>query len=195
MRRLITFLFVFIFSHTLHASKEIHLASESEPLLTVADCVNVVNGSFFHVDQDFTIEGPVPLTFTRHYDSCCKDTDLYKYNHHGYGVSLGYPLEVKYEIDGRSRQTFVDQRQRFGIPFKIKKVAGGSEGYFDPKMFKWGYTNCTEALERGQPSMAHTKLFKKMPLTEKNRSGTSLMPMVQREFTVIFALTKIKKLI
>ena len=141
------------------------LAAESEPLLTVANCVNVMDGSFFQVNQDMVIDGPVPLSYTRYYDSGDCNYDLLKYNHYGYGVGLGYPLMLKYiKAPNRNVYISVDQRYHYGVFFNLRNEGRFRKGYFHPDMFRYGYTNCTAALKRGNPSLAHTESYF-MPLS------------------------------
>ena len=154
------FVFILILTIAQLRAEQPRLAAESEPLLTVADCVNVMDGSFFQVNQDMIIDGPVPLSYTRYYDSGDCNYDLIKYNHYGYGVGLGYPLMLKYiKAPNRNVYISVDQRYHYGVFFNLRNEGKLRKGYFHPDMFRYGYTNCTAALERGNPSLAHTEIF------------------------------------
>ena len=158
MRKLI-YLFILLITQ-LHAADETRLAAESEPLLTIANCVNLMGGAFFQVDQDLVVDGPLPLSFTRHYDSGDRNEDNYYFNHYGYGVGLGSPLFIKYSIyPGNDERIYVDQRHRYGVPFRItSKGKTWFKAGINPCVYKWGYSNCTAALERGQPCLTHTEL-------------------------------------
>lgn len=101
---------------TLGAS-ELRLAAESESTLTVAGCVNVMNGDFFQVDSDIVVDGPQPLSYTRFYDSGDHSSDFFFYrvslknkldeelssiqidhlDHRNYNVSGSNGLSVSYQ--------------------------------------------------------------------------------------------------
>ena len=51
------------------SKREIILSAECEPLITVADCVNVASGHFFQVKQDLVGNTIDPLQLTHSYDS------------------------------------------------------------------------------------------------------------------------------
>ena len=115
MKRII-FLFFAVFVFNLN-SEEVRIAAESEPQLTVAGCVNIMSGDFFQVDQDFLVEGPMPLQYTRYYDAGDPADEKTYDNHFGYGVGVGYPLRLKYTRSNEKRPDYsgmtIDQRYRF----------------------------------------------------------------------------------
>ena len=153
------FLAIFLLLQNVVQAEELRLAAESESTLTVAGCVNVMNGDFFRVDSDIVIDGPQSLSYTRFYDSGDHSDDFFFYNHYGYGVSLAYPLIIEHFCEAEKHFITLDQRQRFPLPFKLKEEFKELRGRFDKKVLKSGYTNCTEALLRGEPSSVHTNIF------------------------------------
>ena len=130
-----------LFSLTLAADHEnIRLTAEAEPLLTYADCVNLLTGDFFEAEQDLLEIEPVELDLTRLYDSGhLFDGKL------GFGIGLSYPIQLDYyPLQKEGCNVFIEQRYGCKIPFHAKVKRGGWIGSvkIDEEIFHEGYTNC-----------------------------------------------------
>jgi YD repeat-containing protein len=148
------------------AEQGCRLTAESELLLTVADCVSVMSGDFFHVDNDLIIERGDPIAFTRFYDSgMAQDIRGFVDMQFGNNVGISYPLNLGFYPDkdrlnkAKKGHLRLEQRQWLNIPFKVKKSKDKNLiASISSKIFDYGYTNCTEALKRGEPSLVHTTM-------------------------------------
>ena len=148
-------------------AQEYRLTAESEPLLTVANCVNVMSGDFFYVDNDLVVDRADPIAFSRFYDSGMNFMNIANSGaDFGNCVGVSYPLELTFTTTkkrlskAKGGKLSLDQRQWLEIPFEGKKAKKGKaiHAAINEKIFEKGYTNCTEAMLRGEPSLVHTSM-------------------------------------
>ena len=145
MRLFLVFIFSF-FSLFADESIDHYLTSEHNTLALLEDVVNIQNGKIVQINQDIHIDGPNPLSIFRYYDAGHPFEGEF-----GYGVGLSVPLELKFQV----REKKLDAEERIGssIPFSMKSSQGSYWGELRPKIFRAGYSNCCEALLRGEPPL------------------------------------------
>ena len=150
-------LLVCLFSFTsLSAEQAIlpYITSENDALSLVEEIVDAYNGKLVQKDLDIQVLGSDPLELNRYYDG----------GHHfeseiGYGVGLSCPLLLSLDFQRDKQNLRVEQRAGFEVactvyPMKTdKKGKRYYKGDIDPELFKYGYTNCCEALLSGKPSL------------------------------------------
>ena len=129
-----------------------YLTSECDVLALVEGVVNAYNGKLIQIDQDIYIDGSDPLEMTRYYDS----------GHHfdsefGYGVGCSYPALLTFFSSGDHNYAKVELRMGLEVLCDLKKDKTKKEdiywGTISKDYLKNGYTNCCEALIRGEPSV------------------------------------------
>ncbi len=150
MRNVLKLICLFLFAFfSLHADEdiddisqlEIVLSGECEPLTTVADCVNVVSGSFFQIEKDLVGNTIDPLSLTRYYDSNNENETFV-----GYGFGSQFPL-IASEMQDRSRHSYalISERDGFLIPYRSKIHSDHTDKrktcHIDPRLIEKGYTN------------------------------------------------------
>lgn len=152
-------LFFLIFCFFTYASVDCsiapYLTSENDTLSLVDDTVDAFNGKLVQMDKDIEINGSHPLELHRYYDG----------GHHfdsevGYGVGLSFPIFLKFSEDKEKQNLIVEQRMGFEVLCTVTKQKTEKKskkayykGSVDLDFFKHGYTNCCEALLRGEPSL------------------------------------------
>ncbi len=122
-------------------SKDIELPSESEPLATVAGCVNVVSGSFYQVECDLVSNTIDPVRIIRSYDSQSKVEPFL-----GIGFSLQFPVFAStYQKNARHSYALISEREGGYYTFQGDYSGKGSTKtrtfQVDPRLLKKGYTN------------------------------------------------------
>ncbi len=118
------------------------LTSEHDTLSLVDGLVNACNGKLVQNDKDIEIRGPDPLDLTRYYDG-----GHHFDGSHGYGVGLCFPLEIVINSTGN---LFIEQREGSALVFENKSKKKHFTGKVSQDFLKIGYTNCCEALLRGE---------------------------------------------
>ena len=133
-----------VFSLFAEESLGSYLTSEHNTLALLEEVVNTQNGKLVQINQDIHVDGPSPLNILRYYDA----------GHHfegdfGYGIGLSLPLKLDFEASGAS----LDVQERVGsfLPFSTELKGSVYRGQVRSKMLKDGYSNCCEALLRGEP--------------------------------------------
>ena len=128
---------------------------KNDTLSLVDDTVDAFNGKLVQMDKDIEINGSHPLELHRYYDG----------GHHfdsevGYGVGLSFPIFLKFSEDKEKQNLIVEQRMGFEVLCTVTKQKTEKKskkayykGSVDLDFFKHGYTNCCEALLRGEPSL------------------------------------------
>ena len=88
---------------------------------------------------------------TRYYDAGHHFTD----SEFGYGIGCAYPTFLRRFYYNDKEFIGIEMRQGMEILFELKQVKGKNElvGRVAKEYFKTGYTNCCEALLRGEPSL------------------------------------------
>lgn len=148
-------LYIFIFCFAGLSAKEEplpYLTSECDTLALVDGMVNAYNGKLVQIDQDIEIQGSDPLEMTRYYDG----------GHHfesefGYGVGCTYPAMLRVLFTDDKIYASVEMRMGCEVLFELKKDKSKGKRYYSgtvsKEYYKTGYTNCCEALLRGEPSI------------------------------------------
>lgn len=151
-------LFLFCFTSVLSAKSQDdmipYLTSECDTLALVDGIVNVAKGQLVQIDQDIAIEGSDLLIFTRYYDGGHNfSSDL----GHGFGFSVPELLICDY---GRyDSQIMLEQRVGADVSFTARKAAKDQRknwsniAHVADQYYRSGYTNCCEALLRGNPML------------------------------------------
>lgn len=116
---------------------EVSLSAECEPLTTVAGCVNIASGHFFHVETDFKGTTIDPLSLDRFYDSgCIGETFL------GAGFGCQFPLIASSIQKGEKHSyAMISERDGFLVPYRGKRIRDYHHCKIDPRVLKKGYTN------------------------------------------------------
>ena len=119
--------------------RDVTLSSESEPLATVAGCVNAVTGHYFQVETDLVGNTIDPLKIVRFYDSQSKlETSL------GVGFGTQFPiLASTSQKNARHSYALISEREGSYLTYRGKRTFE-----VDPRILKKGYTN-TSAKEIG----------------------------------------------
>ena len=142
------FFFVFVCA-TLFAKETVdeYLTSERNTLALLEDVINTENGKLVQIDHDIYIDGSSPLSLYRYYDAGHQFRGNF-----GYGVGLSLPLLLIYDVEEGELRA----QEREGS-FLICSMKSTSDGHFfgkvRTKQLKQGYSNCCEALLRGEPSL------------------------------------------
>ncbi len=124
-----------------------YLTSECDTLSLVEGVVNANNGKLVQVENDIHIDGSDPLEMTRYYDG----------GHHfigllGYSMGNSFPLSLHFYPEKEEQNLLVEQRKGSYLFFTLKKDGKKNfKGKIDPNFYTHGYTNCCEALLRGEP--------------------------------------------
>jgi RHS repeat-associated protein len=133
------------------ALMNVALSAECEPLTTIADCVNLISGSFFQVEEDISTNTIDPIKFMRFYDS-----------HSEYESFLGmrygcqFPLlATEAQKNVRHSYAMISEREGFLIPYRSNALAY----QIDPRILLKGYTNTGRS--RGDFSNGRAKLDQK----------------------------------
>ena len=119
---------------------KVELSADCEPLIIVADCVNVQTGSFFQVDRDLIGNSIDPLSVIRYYDSAKKSETFM-----GYGFGSQFPLLAS-ETQDSSHHTYAMICERDGVFLPYRCDINSDEKssktcLIDPRLREKGYTN------------------------------------------------------
>jgi RHS repeat-associated protein len=158
MHRFSLLLLILCFFSSLSAQQPIlsYLTSENDMLSLVDDTVDAYNGKLVQMDKDIEVQGVHPLELQRYYDG----------GHHfdgdvGYGYGFSFPLLLMFTPESGIQNLTVEQRAGFEVVCTVVKQRSEKKkgrktcykGGVDPEFFQNGYTNCCEALLRGDPSL------------------------------------------
>lgn len=137
------------------STKEIELSAECEPISTVADCVNVISGHFFQIDQDLVPNSIDPIAITRFYDSSSPVES-------GMGLGFGshFPLYATSKQEtNRHTYAMFSEREGFFIPFRTKEILHNSSSknvlFIDPRVLEKGYSNLSRVEASGQANFVN----------------------------------------
>ena len=160
---MLKYIWMFFVACALNA-EEIRLASECEPLVTVANCVNVASGHFFQMDRDLVDRSCDPLHFTLYYDSGQKTSSYF-----GEGFGCQFAFFAAQTDDSHVR---VQERDGFYIPYKRDPHALSFS--IDPKILEKGYTNVSRS---GFGNFVNFKAF-----FEKDHATIKLGSLIERSY-------------
>lgn len=157
--RLFNFFIFILLTASLTALEEKipYLTSECDVLALVDGVVNAHNGKLVQINQDIHIDGSDPLTLTRYYDG----------GHHfesdfGYGIGCEHPALLTFYRIGDDFYANVELRLGLEVLCEMHKDRSKGKKHYKGSVsknyFKSGYTNCCEALLRGEPSVYAMKL-------------------------------------
>jgi len=129
------------------------LSAECEPLATIADCVNVVTGSFFQIEKDLKGTTIDPLDFMRYYDSESEAESFL-----GYGFGSGFPLWASdIEKGARHHYGLISERENFLLLYSDKEHSLSNTCKVDPRILEKGYTNLCKAQISGKTNFINWK--------------------------------------
>lgn len=154
----------------------LRLGAESQSLCTAFDCVNICNGEYFETHQEVAIDGPVPLAFTRCYESGQGvNRQLWK----GNNQSLAAPLNLY--IDGTG---LLGVTEREGAFLLWQWDATRIKGTVSPQVFQWGYTNFGggESGPSGRTHIRNYSLEYLNPNTIRVRLGSGALRIYQNAY-------------
>ena len=143
-------------------AEELRLSADCEPLLTVANCVNVASGHFFQIDKNLIDRACDPLHFTLYYDSGQKTSSYFG---EGFGCQFGF-----FATQTDDSHVLVEERDGFNIPYKKDAVAFT----IDPKILEKGYTNVSRS---GFGNFVNFKAS-----FEKDRGTVNLGSLIERSY-------------
>jgi len=146
------FLTLIFLSSLLSAKQSItpYLTSENDTLSLVEGIVNAYNGKLVQIDKDIEIQGSDPFELIRYYDGGHHFISQY-----GYGVGFSLPVVLVFDPYSKKQNVLVEQRTGSRILFNaIKQKDKHYVGKVDPSLLKSGYTNCCEALIRGETDIS-----------------------------------------
>ncbi|MEI8366354.1 MAG: RHS repeat-associated core domain-containing protein, partial [Parachlamydiaceae bacterium] len=157
MQKLTFFFLLLCYFSNISAEHSIvpYLTSENDTLSLIDGVVDAYNGKFVQMDKDIEVEGSYPLELLRYYDGGHNyDSEI------GYGIGLSFPALLSFYPDGKKTNLYVEQRAGFAVACTVEKQKSKKKkskqqykGGVDLRFFKDGYTNCCEALLRGEPSL------------------------------------------
>ncbi len=139
----------------------ITLSAECEPLTTIADCVNLVSGHFFQVDQDLQGSAIDPLHLTRYYDSGNRIESFM-----GFGFGCQFPILAS-DIQEGARHSYglISEREGFLLPYQGSGFQSQQPCRIDPRLLKKGYTNLARATSGSRSNFVNRKaLFRAHPV-------------------------------
>ena len=151
-RFLLSLIFCLISNAYADHSISSYLTSENDTLSIVDETINAYNGKLVQIDKDIEIQGSHPLEVIRYYDG----------GHHfdseiGYSYGLSFPIFLAFNRGRHEKNMTLEQRIGSEIVCTVTKQKKGKKDYYkggvDPEYFKTGFTNCCEALLRGEPSL------------------------------------------
>ncbi|MBN9378090.1 MAG: hypothetical protein BGO14_01240 [Chlamydiales bacterium 38-26] len=126
---------------------DFNLSAESEPLMSIADCVNVSSGLFYLVEEDFTGNTIEPLRIIRSHDSG---------NHYesflGTSVGTQFPLIATARQKG-ARHSYAMLCERDGALLPYRAESHEYQHKIDPRVFIKGYTNYSREGISGQSNL------------------------------------------
>ncbi|NGX42849.1 MAG: hypothetical protein K940chlam7_01137 [Chlamydiae bacterium] len=152
-----------LFSSLLSAKSSMtpYLTSESDTLALVDGVINAYNGKLVQIDPDIEIQGSDPLQLIRYYDGGQQRFD----SEFGYGIGMSLPTQLSFDTYEWKRNMLIEQRMGLELLFSVKEQKSKKKhkektyvGTVDPKCFELGYTNCCEALLRGESSLCAMKV-------------------------------------
>jgi RHS repeat-associated protein len=127
-----------------------YLTSENDTLSLVEGIVNAYNGKLVQIDGDVLIQGSDPLSLIRYYDGGHHYLSPY-----GYSVGFSFPVILAFTSHVSKKNLVLEQRTGNFIYFTVSKNKENQySGKIDPDIFEFGYTNCCEALLRGEPDIS-----------------------------------------
>jgi RHS repeat-associated protein len=147
---------------------EISLSADSEPLATVAQCVNVNSGQFFQVDSDLVTHTIDPLSLLRYYDNGSK-----KESFMGRSFGSQFPIFASdAQSTNRHSYAMICERETFLIPYRssserlthtegflglaISYITTHSPNFkIDPRVLQKGYTNATRDHISGRSNLTN----------------------------------------
>ncbi len=149
------YLFLFLlFSCVLSAQEEEppYLTSEYNTLALIEGTVNAHNGKLVQIDHDIEIQGSEPLELIRFYDGGHNfDSEF------GYGVGCSHPALLSTFVSNGKFYAGVEMRMGCEVLLEIKRDKSKGKYYYSggvaKEYYKSGYSNCCEALLRGEPSL------------------------------------------
>ena len=137
-------------------SIEKYLTSESDPLSLIEGVVNMRSGHLVQIARDIEAATSIdPLVIYRYYDAGHDHR-----SHYGCRCGLSLPLKLKF-IPCRG-VAYLEQRTGSYLPFTISKWGRDGwrySGRISSTCYTSGYTNCCEALLRGEPDLASISLL------------------------------------
>lgn len=141
MRYLLFFLLPFL----LHAETPFRLSADSEPMITIGNCVNVSTGDFFVQSDDIVVDGPEPLIFSRIYDSNNNIPSQL-----GSGMFFSFPTGLE-KGNGSKPNMLIEEQGGAYLPYKGKKENNKETYWIDGESFlKTGVTNTGHIESRGR---------------------------------------------
>lgn len=147
MRNNIFFIIILLTSFlSAEDSNSPYVTSENDSLSLVEGVVNAYNGKLVQMDKDIYIQSNDPLELIRYYDGGHHFLSRY-----GYGVGFSFPITLRFSPEIEKQNVWVEQRGGSFLAFNATKQKNKRYiGKIDSKQLKSGYTNCCEALLRGE---------------------------------------------
>lgn len=140
----IIFTLLVLLANLIYADMEtadVTLPAECEPICSVADCVNVSTGSFFHVDVDFVGNTIDPLYIERVYDSSCTTETFLGM---GFGCQIPF-IASSIELGSRHSYAQISERDGFLMQYRGNKSESKAKCVIDPRILTKGFTNLSKS--------------------------------------------------
>lgn len=130
------------------STMEIKLSNECEPLATINDCVNIITGGFYQVENDLFVDSIEPIHYTRFYDS---DVTLSTAS----GITINHSFNFPWTASApqhhkKHNYALISEREGFKLTFKGE---GDGNYQLDERTLKKGYTNTSRAGLSGQKNL------------------------------------------
>ncbi|WP_195155558.1 RHS repeat-associated core domain-containing protein [Candidatus Protochlamydia phocaeensis] len=132
--------------------QDIRLTAECEPIATVADCVNVISGDYFEVNNDISIDNVESLNLNRYYDSGHLFSSVL-----GFGFGSNFPFNaLEPQKQDKHHYALIEEREGFSIPYRSRE--GLYSTYrIDKRLLEKGYTNLSRPGLSSHTNVASTQ--------------------------------------